>query len=95
MKTMWRSGLGQAVVAVAMAILTTSAAAEGPATSVALVSKRLNLGLFNQNLFGDGISISQIQSMRSSLNPQYDLKDLPGASEFKVLFTIQLLLPEK
>jgi hypothetical protein len=53
------------------------------------------LGLFNQNLFGDGISISQIQSMRSSLNPQYDLKDLPGASEFKVLFTIQLLLPEK
>jgi hypothetical protein len=28
------------------------------------------------------------------VNPQYDLKDLPGASRFKVLFTIQLLLPE-
>ena len=33
--------------------------------------------------------------MRFSLNPQYDLKDLPGNSRFKVLFTIQLLLPEK
>jgi hypothetical protein len=87
--------LGQAVVAATMAILTTSAAAEGPAVSVAPVSMRLNLGLFNQNLFGDGVSISQIQSMSFSLNPQYDLKDLPGASEFKVLFTIQLLLPEK
>jgi len=30
--------------------------------------------------------------MRFSLNPQFDLKDLPGASRFKVLFTIQLLL---
>jgi len=34
------------------------------------------------------------QPMRFSLNPQFDLKDLPGASRFKVLFTIQLLLPE-
>ena len=118
-------------------------ASAGPAIGlVAAVSKKLNLGLFNQNLFGDGVSISQIQPiaayqlgsgwslslgdlqwpydwdrnefvsmpigvqlgkvlpvfgqpMRFALNPQYDLKDLPGASEFKVLFTIQLLLPEK
>ena len=118
-------------------------ASAGPAIGlVAAVSKRLNLGLFNQNLFGDGVSISQIQPiaayqlgsgwslslgdlqwpydwdrnefvsmpigvqlgkvlpvfgqpMRFALNPQYDLKDLPGASRFKVLFTIQLLLPEK
>jgi hypothetical protein len=35
------------------------------------------------------------QPMRFALNPQFDLKDLPGASEFKVLLTIQLLLPEK
>ena len=118
-------------------------ASAGPAIGlVASVSKKLNLGLFNQNLFGDGVSISQIQPiaayqlgsgwslslgdlqwpydwdrnefvsmpigvqlgkvlpvagqpMRFALNPQYDLKDLPGASEFKVLFTIQLLLPEK
>jgi hypothetical protein len=115
----------------------------GPAIGfVAAVSRKLSLGLFNQNLFGDGVSISQIQPiaayqlgdgwslslgdlqwpydwdrsefvsmpigvqlgkvlpvagqpMRFALNPQYDLKDLPGASEFKVLFTIQLLLPEK
>jgi hypothetical protein len=117
--------------------------AAGPAIGfVAPVSKKLNLGLFNQNLFGDGVSISQIQPiaayqlgsgwslslgdlqwpwdwdrdefvsmpigvqlgrvlplagqpMRFSINPQYDLKDLPGASRFKVNFTIQLLLPEK
>jgi hypothetical protein len=118
-------------------------ASAGPAIGlVAAVSKKLNLGLFNQNLFGDGVSISQIQPiaayqlgsgwslslgdlqwpydwdrnefvsmpigvqlgkvlpvlgqpMRFALNPQYDLKDLPGASRFKILFTIQLLLPEK
>jgi hypothetical protein len=27
--------------------------------------------------------------MRFSVNPQYDMKDLPGASWFKVLFSIQ------
>jgi hypothetical protein len=118
-------------------------ASAGPAIGlVAPVSKKLNLGLFNQNLFGDGVSISQIQPiaayqlgggwslslgdlqwpydwdrnefvsmpigvqlgkvlpvfgqpMRFALNPQYDFKDLPGNSRFKVLFTIQLLLPEK
>jgi hypothetical protein len=118
-------------------------ASAGPAIGlVAAVSKKLNLGLFNQNLFGDGVSISQIQPiaayqlgsgwslslgdlqwpydwdrnefmampigvqlgkvlpiagqpMRFALNPQYDFKDLPGNSRFKVLFTIQLLLPEK
>jgi len=118
-------------------------ASAGPAIGVVVaISKKLNLGLFNQNLFGDGVSISQIQPiaayqlgsgwslslgdlqwpydwdrdefvsmpigvqlgkvlpvfgqpMRFALNPQYDLKDLPGASRFKVLFNIQLLLPEK
>jgi len=34
----------------------------GPAIGfVAPLSKKLNLGLFNQNLFGDGVSISQLQ----------------------------------
>jgi hypothetical protein len=115
----------------------------GPAIGlVAQMSKRLNLGLFNQNLFGNDVAISQIQPiaayqlgggwslslgdlqwpydwnrdefvsmpiglqlgkvlpvagqpMRFAVNPQYDLKDLPGSSRFKVLFTITLLLPEK
>lgn len=34
------------------------------------------------------------QPMRLSVNPQYDLKGLPGRSRFKVGFTIQLVLPE-
>ena len=115
----------------------------GPAIGfVAAVSKKLNLGLFNQNLFGNDVAISQIQPilayqlgsgwslslgdlqwpydwdrgefvsmpigvqlgkvlpvakqpMRFAVNPQYDMKDLPGGSRFKVLFTITLLLPEK
>ncbi len=115
----------------------------GPAIgAVAPVSKRLNLGLFNQNLFGNEVAISQFQPilayqlgngwslslgdlqwpydwnrdrfvsmpigfqigkvlpvakqpMRLALNPQYDLKDLPGSSRFKMLFTVTLLLPEK
>ena len=114
----------------------------GPAIGFVMpVSKKLNVGLFNQNLIGNDVAISQIQPivayqlgdgwslslgdlqwpydwdrgefvsmplgvqvgkvlpvagqpMRFSLNPQFDLKDLPGASRFKVLFTIQLLLPE-
>ena len=116
--------------------------AGGPAIGVVVpVSRKLNLGLFNQNLFGDGVSVSQIQPiaayqlgggwslslgdlqwpydwdrgefvsmpiglqlgkvqrvagqpMRFSVNPQYDMKDLPGASRFKVVFTVQLILPE-
>ena len=37
-------------------------ASAGPAIGlVVAVTKKLNLGLFNQNLFGDGVSISQIQ----------------------------------
>ena len=115
----------------------------GPAVGfVAGVSKKLNLGLFNQNLFGNDVAISQIQPilayqlgsgwslslgdlqwpydwdrgeflsmpigvqlgkvlpvakqpMRFAVNPQYDMKDLPGGSRFKVLVTITLLLPEK
>lgn len=115
----------------------------GPAIGfVAAISKKLNLGLFNQNLFGNDVAISQIQPilayqlgsgwslslgdlqwpydwdrgeflsmpigvqlgkvlpvakqpMRFAVNPQYDMKDLPGGSRFKVLFTITLLLPEK
>ena len=115
----------------------------GPAIGfVAVLSKKLNLGLFNQNLFGNDVAISQIQPilayqlgsgwslslgdlqwpydwdrgeflsmpigvqlgkvlpvakqpMRFAVNPQYDMKDLPGGSRFKVLFTITLLLPEK
>ena len=117
-------------------------ASAGPAIGfVAPASRKLNLGLFNQNLFGNDVAISQLQPiaayqlgsgwslslgdlqwpydwnrgefismpigvqvgkvlpvwgqpMRFSLNPQYDFKDSPGASRMKVLFTIQLLLPE-
>ena len=116
--------------------------AGGPAIGfVAQASKKLNWGLFNQNLFGSDVSVSQFQPimayqlgggwslslgdlqwpydwkrgefvsmpigaqlgkvlpvakqpMRFAINPQYDLKDLPGASRFKVLFTVTLLLPE-
>ena len=115
----------------------------GPAIGfVAQMSKKLSLGLFNQNLFGSDVAMSQIQPiaayqlgsgwslslgdlqwpydwnrdeflsmpigvqlgkvlpvakqpMRFAVNPQYDLKDLPGGSRFKVLFTVTLLLPEK
>lgn len=35
------------------------------------------------------------QAMRFSVNPQYDMKGLPGTSRFKVLLTIQLLVPDK
>ena len=35
------------------------------------------------------------QAMRFSVNPQYDRKGLPGTSRFKVLLTIQLLVPDK
>ena len=47
-----------------------------------------------------GVQLGKVQAvggqpMRFAVNPQYDLKDLPGASRFKVLLTIQLLLPEK
>jgi hypothetical protein len=138
-----RIGIG-AVGSFAAATSDVSAhATVGPAIGiVAGVSKKLNLGLFNQNLFGNDVAISQIQPiaayqlgsgwslslgdlqwpydwkrgeflsmpigvqlgkvlpvakqpMRFAVNPQYDLKDLPGGSRFKVLFTITLLLPEK
>jgi hypothetical protein len=35
------------------------------------------------------------QPVRFSVNPQYDMKGLPGMSPFKVLVTIQLILPDK
>ncbi len=116
--------------------------AGGPAIGfVAQASKKLNWGVFNQNLFGNDVQISQLQPilayqlgngwslslgdlqfpydwdrgeflslpigvqlgkvqkvagqpMRFAVNPQYDLKDVPGAPRFKVLLTITLLLPE-
>jgi hypothetical protein len=116
--------------------------AGGPAIGfVVVASKKLNWGLFNQNLFGKGVQVSQLQPilayqlgngwslslgdlqfpydwdrgefvslpiglqlgkvlpvasqpMRFAVNPQYDLKDIPGATRFKVLFTVTLLLPE-
>ena len=115
----------------------------GPAIGfVAQTSKKLSLGVFNQNLFGNDVAISQVQPILAyqlgsgwSLSlgdlqwpvrlgprgvpvdadrraarqgaarreaadalrrePGVRLKDLPGASRFKVLFTVTLLLPEK
>ena len=57
-------------------------------------------GLLHQHLLGDGTADSQAQpiagqAMRFSVNPQYDMKGLPGTSRFKVLVTIQLLVPDK
>ncbi len=138
-----RLGIG-AVGSFAAATSDVSAhAAGGPAIGfVAKASTKLNLGVFNQNVFGNDVAISQIQPiaayqlgsgwslslgdlqwaydwhrdefvslpigvqlgkvlpvagqpMRFAVNPQYDLKDLPGNSRFKATFTIQLLLPEK
>jgi hypothetical protein len=138
-----RIGIG-AVGSFAAATSEVSAhATVGPAIGlVAGVSKKLNLGLFNQNLFGNDVAISQFQPiaayqlgsgwslslgdlqwpydwdrgefvsmpiglqlgkvlpvanqpMRFAVNPQYDLKDLPGSSRFRILFTVTLLLPEK
>lgn len=116
--------------------------AGGPAIGfVAQASKKLNWGVFNQNLFGKGVQISQLQPIlayqlgngwslslgdlqfpydwdrgeflslpigvqlgkvlkvvgqpiRFAVNPQYDLKDVPGATRFKAVFTVTLLLPE-
>jgi len=52
------------------------------------------------DLLGGGWVVSQVQrlagqAMRFSVNPQYDMKGLPGTSRFKVLVTIQLLVPDK
>ena len=137
-----RLGIG-AVGSFAAATSDVSAhATGGPAIGVVVpVSKKLNLGLFNQNLFGNDVAISQIQPiaayqlgngwslslgdlqwpydwkrgefvsmpiglqlgkvlpvakqpMRFAVNPQYDMKDLPGAGRFKISFTVTLLLPE-
>ena len=138
-----RLGLGVVGSFAAATRETDSHASFGPAIGfVAPASKSVNLGLFNQNLFGDGVAISQIQpivawvlgggwslslgdlqwpydwnrhefvsmpigvqlgkvqpiagqAMRFSVNPQYDMKGLPGTSRFKVLVTIQLLVPDK
>ena len=138
-----RLGVGAVGSFVAATSDVSAHAAGGPAIGfVATVSKRLNVGLFNQNLFGSDVAISQIQPivayqlgegwslslgdlqwpydwhrgefvsmpvgaqvgkvlpvagqpMRFSVNPQYDLKDLPGNSRFKLLLSAQLLLPEK
>ena len=104
------------------------------------VSDRLNVGLFNQNLFGDGVAISQLQPivayqlgggwalsagdlqfiydwedgqfvsvpigfqigkvlslagqpMRLSLNPQWNLREIEGATETKIVFTAAILAP--
>jgi len=106
------------------------------------VSKKLNVGLFNQNLFATGVALSQLQpivayqlgsgwalsagdlqfvydwelgewvsipigfqigkvqrvagqAMRFSLNPQWNLKDITGATKAKVVFTVTLLAPAK
>jgi len=115
----------------------------GPAIgAVVPVSKKLNLGLFNQNLFGSDLAISQIQPiiayqlgsgwalssgdlqfvydwklggwvslplgfqigkvlkvagqpMRFSLNPQWNLKDIRGASKVRIVFTVIILAPAR
>jgi len=69
-------------------------------TAVRVAQAHSAPGLFNQDLFGDGTADSQDQpyagqAMRFSVNPQYDRKGLPGTSRFKVLLTIQLLVPDK
>lgn len=114
----------------------------GPAIGAVIrMSKTLNVGLFNQNLFAGHTALSQLQPiaayqlgdgwslslgdlqwmydwnrkeilsmplglqlgkvqpvagqpMRFSINPQYDLKDMPGNTRFKLLLTITLLLPD-
>ena len=118
-----------------------SHAAVGPAIGfVKPMSKKLNLGLFDQNLFANEVGISQLQPiiayqlgngwsvsagdlqfvydrergefvslpigvqlgkvvkvakqpMRFAINPQYNLKDLPGADRFVTLVTVSLLVP--
>jgi hypothetical protein len=115
----------------------------GPAVGAMMpVSKTLNLGLFNQNLFGDGVAITQLQPIvayqlgngwalsggdlqftfdwergefvaipigfqigvvrkvagqpvRFALNPQWNLKNIPGATKTKLVFTVTLLAPAK
>lgn len=113
----------------------------GPAVgAVVKMSKKLNVGVFNQNLFADDTAVTQLQPvvayqlghgwslsagdaqftydwkrsrwvnvpigaqigkifklgsqpMRWSLNPQYNLKDDPGLSEWSVSFTLTMLVP--
>jgi hypothetical protein len=115
----------------------------GPAVgAIVPVSKTLNLGLFNQNLFGNGVAITQLQPIvayqlghgwalsagdlqftydwerggfvaipigfqvgvvrpvagqpvRFALNPQWNLKDIPGTTKTKLVFTVTLLAPAK
>lgn len=138
-----RLGIGVVGSFVAATSEVSAHATVGPAIGfVDQMSKKLSLGLFNQNLFGNDVAISQIQPilayqlgsgwslslgdlqwpydwdrgeflsmpigmqlgkvlpvaeqpMRFAVNPQYDMKDLPGGGRFKVLFAITLLLPEK
>ncbi len=113
----------------------------GPAVgAVVKVNKKLNVGVFNQNLFASDTGISQLQPvvayqlgngwalsagdlqfvydwkrsrwlnvpigaqigkvfklgsqpMRWGLNPQYNLKDDPGLSQWSVSFTLTMLVP--
>jgi hypothetical protein len=113
----------------------------GPAVGATVpVSKKLNLGLFSQNLFADEVALSQIQPIiayqlgggwalsagdlqfaydweegewvsvplgfqigvvtpvagqpfRFALNPQKNLKDIPGSVDWKFVFTVTLLSP--
>jgi hypothetical protein len=113
----------------------------GPAVgAVKPVNKKLNVGVFSQNLFADNTAITQLQPvvayqlghgwalsagdlqftydwkrsrwlnvpigaqlgkvfklgsqpMRWSINPQYNLKDDPGLSQWSVSFTLTMLVP--
>ncbi len=113
----------------------------GPAVGAVIpLSKKLNIGAFSQNLFGEDTAISQIQPIiayqlgggwalsagdaqyiydwkasqwvslpigfqigvvkpitgqpfRFALNPQWNLKDITGAIETKIVFTVTLLVP--
>lgn len=106
------------------------------------ISKTLNAGLFNQNLFAASVGLTQIQPivayqlghgwalsagdlqftydwerdewvllplgfqigvvrrvagqpMRFALNPQYNFKDIEGAEQFKITFTVTVLAPSR
>ncbi len=115
----------------------------GPAVGgVAQLSKSVNAGLFNQNVFWDDTAVSQFQPIlavqlgdawslsagdlqftydwkddrwvnlpvgfqlgkvlhlggqawRAAINPQYNLADDDGLEEWKVVFSVTLLLPRK
>jgi hypothetical protein len=114
----------------------------GPAIGAVIpLAPNLNVGLFNQNLFGNDLALTQVQPilaylpghgwsislgdlqwvydwhegmfvsipigvqvgkvlpvagqpMRFSVNPQFDLKDLPGNQRISLLLTVQLIVPQ-